>query len=1027
AGAEADKLCVDKPPARPEGFLLDAGQLEGKPAAVVKGHDSLGLLWGITALNQMITRQDGKTVLKKTAARDYPDNPGKRGYDAVNGDAKLAWFAVQCLRPNRVAYRTGNSIITRKPPLYWRGDKGVAEWRDQVRKVAAILTPLGIPWHDGVSPIGGGEWNIRSKNEDDFQILLKLARICAENGGDFSLFYDDARFPIHKDDVRDFGSAREADTYFLKRFIEAMKKDYPNFKLIWCPPFYWGPLSDVSRIYGESRDEYLKAVGERLPPDVLTIWTGPRVKSGEEKPEYVQWITGLIKRPPVFYQNTFGIQHGGRWLPYDTDPIEAWPKWYGADFLNGIALSFHNESLCILNMTRFDYFWNMQAYDPKESVAEAGWKVVGPDLYPKFVEFYKALAAMDEYGWEPTAHAAKNLEEVKAKTGQVQKLNDELMAQRPEVVAAFTRVSYFMKWRAGYLKKMLADPNFKELMETAERAKELAARETGADPKLDIILTPGDFQAKRPPSFFQRSAATGRRFVNWINGAKSAVPAMEATFQLSYPLTGDSELVIAGLDHNVKPPCRIRIRMNGSTVFEGPNPFAQDKWTTHSFKVRGAFLRDGVPNTLKIESLEDADSIAGAPWFMLSYAVLRPERKGQALPEAAALPAVAPAAPPSSPATKAAVSVIEALPAAAFIAVGDLDGDAKPDLVAAERIDPKKGAAKTPPAGRLHIFHQKADGFAMPPDRTIALPSPPTGLALGDFDLDGTNDLAVALRSMRSFSLFLGREHLGKDRRCDYGNDAAAQGLSAGRLSGAGLADFMTGAARRTLGKNDQFTASYVVGPERLDNWFSTLADLDGDGWDDIIFTTWIKDAPKGKNNLVRAYIGPFSKTGDFGPSAAREFTQLISPFADSPENVLGKVMAGDVNGDSQKDLLVGARSKGQAQTLVYLQNSPRGFTDWAGPSLVLEGVTPLHAGDLNGDGLCDIIFLNADGKGVSIWLQQRGVPLTSGWKAASIPVAPPKPAAGAAAMGDIDGDGNQEAFIVLSGGGVAIVRLVKR
>ncbi|MDD5678663.1 MAG: FG-GAP-like repeat-containing protein [Kiritimatiellae bacterium] len=993
---------------------------------MVKGHDSLGLLWGITALSQMITRQDGKTVLHKTVVRDYPDNPGKRGCESVN--AQGAYLAVQLMRPNILASRNARQIIGRTPPTYWRNPANVPKWQEEIRKRAAILTPLGIEWFDGIQPIGYQDLNIRSKNEDDFQTLLKLARFCAEHGGNFGLLYDDVRFPIHPDDARDFGTAREADTYFIKRLFDAVKKDYPNFKLFFCPPFYNGPLSDPSAAYGEPREEYLRALGERLPPDILIDWSGPRVVSHEQKPEYLQWITELIKRKPWFCQNRWGVAHGGKELVYDTDQFTAWPKWYSAEFLAGVAVCTENEDNFIPNMTRCDFLWNMQAYDPSASIAEAGRKVVGPDLYPKFVEFYQALAEMDEYGWEPTAHAAKNLQEVKAKTGQVQKLHDELMAQRPEAVAALTRANYFMKWRAGYLQKMLADPNFKELMETAERVNELAANETGADPKSDIILTPGDFQAKRPPSFFQRSAASGRRFVNWINGAKSAVPALEATFQLSYPLTGDSELVLAGLDHNVKPPCRIRITMNGGTVFEGPNPFAADKWTTHSFKVRGAFLRDGVPNTLKIESLEDADSMAGAPWFMLSYVVLRPERKGQALPEAAApQTAAAPATPPSPPAMQAVVSVIEAVPAAAFIAVGDLNGDARPDLVAAERIDPKKGAAKTPPAGRLHILHQKAGVFAMPPDRTIDLPSPPTGLALGDFDRDGTNDLAVALRIMRSFCLLLGRENLGKQRRCDYGNDAAAMGLCAGRLSGAGLTDFMTGAARRTLGKDDQLAVGYVGGPERLDNWFSKLADIDGDGWDDIIFTTWFKDAPKGKNNLVRVYIGPFSKTGDLGPASAREFMQLVSPFADSPENVLGKVMAGDVNGDSQKDLLVGARSKGQAQTLVYLQNSPRGFTDWAGPSLVLEGVTPLHAGDLNGDGLCDIIFLNADGKGVSIWLQQRGVPLTSGWKAASIPVAPPKPAAGAAAMGDIDGDGNQEAFIVLSGGGVAIVRLVKR
>jgi hypothetical protein len=97
---------------------------------------------------------------------------------------------------------------------------------------------------------------------------------------------------------------------------------------------------------------------------------------------------------------------------------------------------------------------------------------------------------------------------------------------------------------------------------------------------------------------------------------------------LGYALRGNSELIISGLDHNAATPCRIRIEVNGKPIFEGANPFAADRWSLQRFRVPGAILRDGVPNTLRIENLEDSDSMTGAPWFMLSYSVLRPEKSG---------------------------------------------------------------------------------------------------------------------------------------------------------------------------------------------------------------------------------------------------------------------------------------------------------------------------------------------------------------------------------------------------------------
>jgi hypothetical protein len=169
----------------------------------------------------------------------------------------------------------------------------------------------------------------------------------------------------------------------------------------------------------------------------------------------------------------------------------------------------------------------------------------------------------------------------------------------------------------------LKNPNLKEATEVDARVHELALKETETDAKASVVLTPNQFTAGRAAQFYSWRDVS-RRHVIWVNGAQSRAPSMQATFQLTYPLSGASELIIAGLDDNAPTKCRIRIQMNGSTVFEGENPFAPDRWSTQRFPVKGAVLRDGVPNTLRIENLEASDSMTGAPWFMLSYAVLRP-------------------------------------------------------------------------------------------------------------------------------------------------------------------------------------------------------------------------------------------------------------------------------------------------------------------------------------------------------------------------------------------------------------------
>jgi hypothetical protein len=112
---------------------------------------------------------------------------------------------------------------------------------------------------------------------------------------------------------------------------------------------------------------------------------------------------------------------------------------------------------------------------------------------------------------------------------------------------------------------------------------------------------------------------------------------MRAAFRITGPPdTGkgrEPRLRIEGLDSGEEAKTRIRVQINGRTVYEGPNPLPNDdesspegSWGVWSRPFPASLLRRGA-NTLTIESLEEG---AGRrPWFLLDYAEIRYYERGR--------------------------------------------------------------------------------------------------------------------------------------------------------------------------------------------------------------------------------------------------------------------------------------------------------------------------------------------------------------------------------------------------------------
>ena len=96
------------------------------------------------------------------------------------------------------------------------------------------------------------------------QIQADTCRRYAKVGAGVYYPYDDCRYPMNPQDKEATGNlARTIDADHIQKLYETVAKDYPDFKLIFCPPFYWGPDSN-SDGYSEDREEYLKRMSHGI-------------------------------------------------------------------------------------------------------------------------------------------------------------------------------------------------------------------------------------------------------------------------------------------------------------------------------------------------------------------------------------------------------------------------------------------------------------------------------------------------------------------------------------------------------------------------------------------------------------------------------------------------------------------------------------------------------------------------------------------------------------------------------------------
>jgi len=279
------------------------------------------------------------------------------------------------------------------------------------------------------------------------------------------------------------------------------------------------------------------------------------------------------------------------------------------------------------------------------------------------------------------------------------------------------------------------------------------------------------------------------------------------------------------------------------------------------------------------------------------------------------------------------------------VAIGDFNGDGRPDLATAN-------------AGSNNVTVRlgNADG-TFGPKVSLALGNSPTSVTAGDFDGDGKLDLAVTISSDNNVAILLGNGSGGFGPAVTtYANPTGPHYVVAGDFDRDGKLDL----AVANGGSND---ISILLGngsggfgpatnvaagtyPESI-----AIGDFDGDGTRDLAVANF-------DSHDVSILLG--NGSGGFGAAVSVSIPATPPALVASPTSVT----TADLNGDGKLDLAVTDWTSGRVAILLG-----NGAGSFGAATTFAVGTAPnaVVAGDFNGDGKPDLAVANYNSGTVSI------------------------------------------------------------
>ncbi|WMN12979.1 FG-GAP-like repeat-containing protein [Marivirga salinae] len=290
------------------------------------------------------------------------------------------------------------------------------------------------------------------------------------------------------------------------------------------------------------------------------------------------------------------------------------------------------------------------------------------------------------------------------------------------------------------------------------------------------------------------------------------------------------------------------------------------------------------------------------------------------------------------------------------VAIGDLDGDGKADLAVANYSSTNVSVLRnTSTIGTIN-FEPKVD---------FATGANPHLIAIDDFDGDGKADIAVANRNS-TFKVSVLRNtsipgNISYETKIDFLSGGVPYSIATGDLDGDGKSDLAVAnynSNRVSVLRNESSSGTINFAPK--DDFFTggnphsvAIGDLDGDGKADLATANY--------GDATVSVLHNRSTTGDIDFAFREDFPTGPLPIS---------VAIGDLNGDGKADLATANYGSGE-RTVSVLRNigAPEDainyatkvdFTTYTGPVLVAIG-------DLDGDGKADLAVANRFSDFVSV------------------------------------------------------------